>query len=459
MSITNKIALFAKLRPSSERIDIDDAVAGVVDALIASIGTTSDIREARRNVASLLNYLHALKTSRHPGRGILATALGERVLPLLYEPEKEEPAVTDTYPYLEEETAVVERAADMMAGILRFLCAKERENPRHGLPVRDDGVPPFFLFTPEFREGFRRLLTIIVRAYMRNKQSETAVYKQVRDILAGKTKGDISRYDRQITNLVRTALDRAQEHYIKSRAAGDGKAGAADDTASDDVPPEQEAARDALEVAYLHARDAGYFLPYSLDFEGLASIFTLNRKSIVQGLVTLGHAKVQGESENYVIRQIDRLNETHDLIHYDITVLSAFIFGNKVQRISYKQMHDACLGAARNRSAMLQMRPFLVAELARRPQHLIRRLIDTSEDTSIGREAYEEMVDLLTRWLSDLNGRRFEDEISACISQLWGNEILKPIVTWIEADRRDPEMAPMVINDISILREEIFRRR
>ncbi|WP_425405261.1 hypothetical protein [Hwanghaeella sp.] len=466
VSVNKSMALFADLRTGSSLAEVDAAVAKVVEALVASVKAASDMRAARRDVANLLDYLHALKTSRHPGRVQLATALGERILPLLYEPEPAETAVKDDYPFLEEEAAVVERGAEIMGDVITFLCARDRQHPRRGKQVRDDGIPPLFLFAPEFREGFRRLLSVLVRSYMRNKHSETAVYKQVRDVLSGKTVGDVSRYDRQINNLVRTALDRAQEHHGKARAAAEqsqaesqsmGTAGEGN-SATPEVSPEQEAARDAFETAHLHAQDAGYFLPYSLDFEILAQIYTLDRKLIAQGLVALGHAVVQAETENYVIRQIDRLNDTHDLVHFDVTVLSAFLYGNKVERISYKQMHDACLGAAPSRAVMLRMRPLLVAELARRPHQLARRLVTLSEDKSVGREDYEAHADLFTRWLASLNGRRFEDEISGCITLIEGNQILKPVVDWIYSSRRDPDLAPMAINDVSIRRDEIFRR-
>ena len=458
MSFNKSIALFAGLRPGSSRAEIEAAVADVVDAMVSSVGATSDIRAARRDVAGLLDYLHGLKTSRHPGRVQLATALGERVLPLLYEVEEREPAVKDTYRYLDEEAAVIDRAAEVMGDVLSFLCAEVREHPRHGRPVRDDGIAPLFLFTPHFREGFRRLMSVLVRRYMRNKHSETAVYKPVRDILSGKSTGTVSRYDRQISSLVRTALGRAQEHHSKAKAAGEGtKDPAAKPEVTADTP-EQETARDAFEVAHLHAQETGYFLPYALDFDSLAILYRLDRKSVIQGLVSLGHAVLQAETENYVLRQIDRLNDTHDLVHFDITVLSAFMYGDERQRLSYKQLHDTCLGAASSRSVMIRMRPLLAAELARRPHHLARRLLALSEDTRVGREEFESVVELLTRWISCLNERRFEEAIFGCVSQLWGNKILKPLITWIQDDGRNPDLTPNVINDVSILRDEIFQR-
>ena len=450
MSFSTSISRFAQLRAKSSQSDVDAAVTEVMDALVASIDATEDVRSARRDVANLLDHLHSLKASRHPGRGQLATALAERVLPLLYETKEDEPEETDDYPFLAEETAVVERAAEVMGDVLSFLCAEDKKHPRHDSEVREDGVPPLFLFAPDFREGFRRLLAVLFRSFMRNKHSETSVYKQVREILAGKVDGEISRYDRQIGSLVRTALDRAQEHHNKAKAA--------EDNDSEDIPPESEAARDAFKVAQLHARDAGYFLPYTLTFENLAQIYTLDRKLIVQGVNELGNAVLQGENANYVIRQIDRLNQTHDIIHFDVAVLSAFQYGTEKQRLSYKQMHDTCLGAAKTREGMLGMRPLLVAELARRPHQLARRLVALAEDTSVEPREYEAIIDLFTRWLSSLNARRFEDEISGCAAHFRGNKMLKPLAKWIFASRCNLDLSPTAIYNVSAQRAEIFER-
>lgn len=450
MSFYTSISRFAELRPKSSQSDIDAAVAEVVDALIASLDVTADIRAARRDVANLLDHLHSLKASRHPGRVQLATAVAERILPLLYEAEEDEPAVKDDYPYLAEETAVIDWAAEVMGDVLSFLCAEDRKHPRHGSEVREDGIPPQFLFTPDFREGFRRLLSVLFRSFMRNKHSETSVYKPVRELLAGTVAGEVSRYDRQIGSLVRTALDRAQEHQTKAKAAEAGD--------SEDIPPEWEAVRDAFKVAQLHARDAGYFLPYTLTFENLAQIYTLDRKLIVQGVNELGNAMLQGDNANYVLRQIDRLNQTHDIIHFDVAVLSAFRYGSEKQRLSYKQLHDTCLGAAKTREGMISMRPLLVAELARRPHQLARRLVALAEDASVEPIEYERIIDQFTRWLSCLNARRFEDEISGCATHFRGNKILKPLVRWIFASRCNLDLSPTAIYNIAALRAEIFKR-
>ncbi|RVU34170.1 hypothetical protein EOI86_23965 [Hwanghaeella grinnelliae] len=448
MPFENSISQFAQLGTKSSQSEVDAAVAEVVSALIASIGVTDDMRAARRDVAKLLDHLHSLKASRHPGRVQLATALSEQVLPLLYEPKEDEAEVKDDYRYLMEERAVVDRATEVMGDVLTFLCAEDKSHPRHGGEVRQDGIPPLFLFSPDFQEGFRRLLGVLFRSFMRNKHSETSVYKQVREILSGKVDGKVSRYDRQIGGLVRTALDRAQEHHDKAKAA--------EDSESEDIPTEWEAVRDAFKVAQLHARDAGYFLPYTLTFENLAQIYTLDRKLILQGVNELGNAVLQGENANYVLRQIERLNQTHDIIHFDVAVLSAFHFGTEKQRLSYKQMHDTCLGAAKTREGMIDMRPLLVAELARRPHQLARRLVALAEDPSVKPKEYEAIIDLFTRWLSSLNARRFEDEISGCAAHFRGNKMLKPLAKWIIASRCNLDLSPTAIYNISAMRAKIF---
>lgn len=446
--MNENLAHFAGLHPDSSLDEINAAVSMVVDALIASVNVTTDIRAARRDVAKLLDYLHALKASRHPGRVQLATELGERVLPLLYVEEPPEEEVKDNYPFVNEEAAAAERAAEIMADVLAFLCAKDSNHPRHGKEIRDDGIAPMCLFTMEFREGFRRLILALFRNFMRNKHSETSVYRQVRDILANDGNGDISRFDRQINSLVMSALDRAQDHYHKADAVPD------EDGA--EIPAEAEAARDAFQVAHLHAKESGYFIPYSMDFKTLAQVYTLDRKLIRQGLVELGNAVTQQANESYLIRQIDRLNDTHDIVHFDVTVLSAFMFGSMKERISYKHIHDACLGAAKTRDGMIQMRPLLVAELARRPHQLARRLVKLADDPAVDAKEFEAIIDLFTRWLSCLNKRRFEDEISSCAAHMKGKPVLRPMLKWIFGTRCNLDLVPTAMADTTALRSKLF---
>lgn len=457
MSIDVTIKLFADLTAGSSRAEVDAAVEQVVSALVATIGDTPDIPAARRNVANLLDYLHSLKTSRHPGRVRLATELGEKIIPLLYEQEMPEPK-KDTYPFLEEEKAVINRATEIMGEVLCFLCAEDRAHPRFQAPIRDDGITPMFLFAPQFQDGFQKLLSVLVRNFMRSKHSETALYQPIRDILVGHDQSPISRYDKQIDNLVCTAFERAQKNHHPAEPSGPDSTEKAANRSPLSGDADKDAARDAIEVAHLHAQETGYFLPYDLDFESLSVIYTLDKESMVKGLVALGHAASQGESENYVLRQIDRLNSSHDLIHFDITVLSAFLYGEEDERLGFKELHDTCIGAASSRKGMIRMRPILAAELSRRPHHLARQLLKFVDDTGRKREEYEGWLETFTRWIAILNGRRFEEEIFGCVSQIWGNDVLKPLVEWIQNDDRDPDTAPAAINEVSIRRDDAFQQ-
>lgn len=424
---------------------------------MASIASTSDLASARRELANLLSYLQHLKKSKHPGRVGLATSLAENILPLLYNDRTgrnptEQPfgAETDDYPFLEEEVAVINRAAQILGQNIQFLCANDPDHPRHGTSIRLDDIHALFAFSASFKDGFRAIAATIFRRFMRSKRTETLVYNPIREALSDKGDIGIAAHDPQIRKAVTAALSWAQKAYDRAApepSSMENRAKPGMEPNKDEME-EKACAVEALERARLHARENGYFLPQSVDYDMLAVLFELDQAVLTQGITELGHAVSQGEGENYVVRQIERLNTSHDLVHFDLAVLSAFLHGEETQRLSFKQLHDTCIGSASSRTVMARVRPLLMAELSRRPHQLARQLVANTEDASVSNDMFQSRVQTFMRWIGSLNSRRFEQEIFGCVSQIWGIKPLSPLVNWIQVDERDEYKVDEVLSEV-----------
>ena len=443
VSIEAALRRFAALGADSNQTDVNSSVAEIVSALKSGAGATTDLLAARREIAALLEYLHGLRHSRHPGRVKLARALADEVLPLLYistatEAEEDDDALDDGYEFAEAERAVLNRAADMMAAHVQFLRAETNENPRHGTPGRDDGVPPLFMFSPAFRQGFYRILAYAFRTYMRTKMTVTRLYRPVAETLASGDETSIARHDKEIRALVRSALSWAQMALNHPPLdAADAKRAKTRSASLEDQEAERLAAVEALEKARLHGTSNDYFLPQVVDYDMLTLLFDINHKVLASGIAELGFAVTQGEDESYVTRQVERLNNTHDLVHFDLAVLAAFLFGREDARITFKQIHDTCIGAAKSREVMLRVRPLLMAELCRRPQQMGWLIVRDCPNPAVSEELFGDRLETLARWLRCLNIRRFEPEILGCTGEMQEAEALTPFFNWVMTDDRN----------------------
>ena len=329
-----------------------------------------------------------------------------------------------------------------------------KENPRYRTDARDDGIPPLFMFSPAFRDGFYQILCYAFRKYLRTKMSATRLYRPVEETLAAGDANAIAQHDKEIRTMVRAALSRAQTSLNYPPLDGpQAKKTAKTNTASlEDQEAERMDAVAALEKARLHGAAKDYFLPQIIDYDMLTLLFDLNHAVLTSGLVELGFATTQDEDESYVTRQIERLNNSHDLVHFDLAVLGAFLYGKEAARITFKQIHDTCIGAARSREVMLRVRPLLMAELCRRPYQLARMLIAEAADPGVPDTVFTERLDLFTRWVRCLNVRRFEPEILGSVSEFESSEVLTPLMNWVRLDDRDEDKLDDMLVQVSALR-------
>ena len=135
-------------------------------------------------------------------------------------------------------------------------------------------------------------------------------------------------------------------------------------------------------------------------------------------------------------------------MHFDLTILCAFLLGEEGERLTFKQMHDTCIGAASTREVMVRVRPLLVAELSRRPHQLARQLLQDAADPEITDDVFQERLETFMRWISALNYARFEQEIYGCVSQLWGMPTFLPLIGWIQDDDRAAHKIDAVLMEV-----------
>ena len=161
------------------------------------------------------------------------------------------------------------------------------------------------MFSTRFRTCFRDLAAAVFRTFLRRKRTEMQLYKPVRETIADVGKAGVARFDDEIRKSLLSSFGLAQNAFQRLPPAADLPAQTENRAKPKPAPdPGAEAERvamlDALEAARLHAKANGYFMPRSVDYAMLSELFTLDKAAVTKGLVELGHAVSQGESENYV---------------------------------------------------------------------------------------------------------------------------------------------------------------
>lgn len=459
------LAQFAALNSKSAKTEIDGAVQAVAEALATSVRRTQDRRDALRDISEFLTYLQQLKGSRHPGRVALATAIADQVLPLLYAPEPDH----DRYPYQREEDTVAAYAARWFERSFAYIRAEDESHPRHGSASLPSFISPFVFFSPDAGEGVKEALKVLFAGYMRNVGTEKNLYQKISPLIEDEAKIDLKDFNERIRNMIDSAIAQAQRAHRTAASKrysqhAQAQSISADSTTSATSPhtpaspdsvvltSDELTALEALEAMRLHGRRQGYFVPQELDYEALNVVLNLDQAKLRSALFEISNALSSGEGESYVARQIDRLDDTHTLVLYDITVLSAFFMGDRHDRVSFKQMHDACLGAAKSKQGMAQIRPLIMAELCRRPHQLAQQLMRFVDDQKIDADLFRDLLDAFMQTLSALNGRRFEQEIFGCLSLIWGHPVFYPLIAWIQDDNRAE-------HNMSSVREKIIDLR
>jgi hypothetical protein len=167
------------------------------------------------------------------------------------------------------------------------------------------------------------------------------------------------------------------------------------------------------------AGEAGLDLPPGCDFQFLRTLLEFDAKSYAHAareFVALAEHKET--TRPYLFERLRSLDETYANYLSDALILLLFLGGGD-SRFGFKELYDFCIGEARNNSALASRRPFLPAEIGRRPVELVFQVREV-----LKRRYDEETLDKALRALvlvwTTMSKTRFGADLDAALTVLQG---------------------------------------
>lgn len=136
------------------------------------------------------------------------------------------------------------------------------------------------------------------------------------------------------------------------------------------LEPNEIEAQTLIEEFRNGASQAGVKLPDSADFQFLRTLLNFNTRLFAQSRDELiGLAAHEDTTSGFLAERLKAADKTFTNHLTDVLVMMMF---TRCCDTSFRlaQFHAVCVGSARDKSAMLAMRPFIPGELARRPHEL-----------------------------------------------------------------------------------------
>jgi hypothetical protein len=136
------------------------------------------------------------------------------------------------------------------------------------------------------------------------------------------------------------------------------------------LEPSETEAMDLIEEFRVGAAQAGLNLPSSADFQFLRTLLTFNTRLFAQSRDELiGLAAHEDTTSGFLAERLQAADKSFTNYLTDVLVMMMFTrCGDTSFRLA--QFYAVCVGSARDKSAMVARRPFIPAELARRPHEL-----------------------------------------------------------------------------------------
>ena len=424
---------FARLNSNSDKTEVREVVAAVIDDLRTTVKNTIDPAAARRSIADLLDFLNSLKSTVHPGRVELAQSISQKIIPELY--QKDEPTEYDDYEYLRAEYLLVNHISTKIADNLSIIRGEISAHPGYRKGRREFPVHPLCIYANLYASGIRDLIIKLVTQRFRNKKIQTTIYEPLtRDVIGvGKNhesffEDNVIYIDEQVTKLLDWGI--AAEQSMAEKKSESSNSGT--NSAAHDFTPEELLVQEVRDKLKVHSEINEYFLPQTAGFVLIKQLYTLNKGRFLHSAKEIQNATKYGNDHSQTVLQIDQIvNDTEDL-EFDIIALSAHAVGDEQSMLSYKALQDICIGSARTRDAMLEARPLIAAELGRQPIHMAKQIIAETQKQVGNIQKIEEMLESFREMISRLNQKRFEPEINTCASMMLSYKSLKPIVKWLQ---------------------------
>lgn len=178
------------------------------------------------------------------------------------------------------------------------------------------------------------------------------------------------------------------------------------------LEPEEAEALALLEEFRSGAAQAGLMLPPAADFQFLRTLLTFNTRQFVQTREELlGLAGHEDTTTGFLDERLSAADKTFTNFLADVLVMMMFTrCGDTSFRLA--QFHAVCVGSARDKTAMIARRPFIPAELARRPHELavqLREALRRRLHIDAVLHSVERLVDCYKVMGRNLFGRELEE--------------------------------------------------
>lgn len=163
------------------------------------------------------------------------------------------------------------------------------------------------------------------------------------------------------------------------------------------------------------AAQAGLDLPAACDFSFLRTLLEFDAKKYAQAVkeftALAGHKET---SRQYLLERLRFIDETYANTLSDALVILLFYAAGD-DTFDFKTIYDICIGTALDDSARASKRPFLQAEIARRPRELafqVREVLRRRYDEDTLRAAVKALLD---SWQT-MARSRFGDDMEAALT-------------------------------------------
>lgn len=180
---------------------------------------------------------------------------------------------------------------------------------------------------------------------------------------------------------------------------------------------------DADEIAALNlysqlrdrAAEAGLDLPQACDFEFLAALFQVDGRRLAQTVKELmGLAEHKETTRIYLMERLRAIDETFANTLSDAIALLLF-HGAVGGPFGFSELYETAIGTARDQSVRSIQRPFLSAELARRPRELAFQLREVMRKRLDEIRAATALKALFSVW-NTLPRASFERDLDAALT-------------------------------------------
>jgi hypothetical protein len=184
---------------------------------------------------------------------------------------------------------------------------------------------------------------------------------------------------------------------------------------SHQLEPQETEALDLITLFRQGALQAGIELPMGADFQFLRTLLDFNPRAFAQARdEIMGLVAHEETSSQFLLERFKAVDQTFNNILADILALMAFTKPGNI-RFGVADLYSFCAGAARDKSAVIHKRPFVLPEIERRPQELAFQLREALR-RRLHLDSVLSSVDMLIQCWGALGKKRFGHELDGALA-------------------------------------------